>query len=231
MTLNAQELRNAKYFGEFKTSVYILANEFMTFWQMNKIFTDRHILRMAEAEFVSELLIAMLVGIRAKEKRIIDSFYADYDDQFPRRKTMEKRFRSTLDEIGGIFGDTLSESRFSATRLLYPLFCTVYHLQFGLLEVEYERISFKASDYPKLRTALENVDVIFEKLKVAEEEVEAHNLNEEATAEELLIEEVDPLSPEERRFYSAYIEHWVHAENRRFRTEYICSLMVDALRE
>ena len=56
VTLNDQELRNASYFGEFKTTVYTLSGEFMTFWQINMIFPDKKILRMAEAEFVSELV-------------------------------------------------------------------------------------------------------------------------------------------------------------------------------
>ncbi|MFY9977688.1 MAG: DUF262 domain-containing protein, partial [Candidatus Sulfotelmatobacter sp.] len=53
--LKAQELRNAKYFGEFKSSVYLLAKEFVTFFEINKVFSPKLILRMAEAEFISEL--------------------------------------------------------------------------------------------------------------------------------------------------------------------------------
>ena len=241
MTLNAQELRHAKYFGEFRASVYTLANEFMTFWQANSIFSDRQILRMAEAEFASELLIAMLDGVRAKEKRTIDKFYKDYDDRFPRRRTFEKRFRETIDTIGGIMEDTLPDSKFNEPRLLYPLFCAVFHMRFGLPGMECGRISFKPSDYPKLRIALGEVDDVFEKLRIVEEEAEGQELIEEGElreedafeeeeAEEETTEEVDPLSPEERRFYNAYIEHWVHAENRRYRTEYICKLMINALR-
>ena len=52
VSLKAQELRNAKWFGEFKTSVYVLANDFVTFWENNKIFTPKQMLRMAEAESI-----------------------------------------------------------------------------------------------------------------------------------------------------------------------------------
>lgn len=240
VTLIPQEHRNAGYFGEFKTTVYQLSNEFMTFWQTNEIFSDAKILRMAEAEFVSELLIAMSVGIRARSKGLIDTFYETNDDRFPHRKSLVKKFRSTMDIIGGIMGKTLPQSKFSGSRLLYPLFCAIYHLQYDLPEFDNDRIQIKKSDFPKLRIALEGVDEVFRKL---EEEAERRKQVEagEDVSEEEFVEDVDereeavgdrdPLSPGERSFYEAYSVHWVHAEKRRLRTRYICELMVNALRD
>ncbi len=51
------------------------------------------------------------------------------------------------------------------------------------------------------------------------------NIEEEAAIEE----QADPLSSEDRKFYEAYNVHWVHAENRRIRTRYICDLMLRTL--
>src|SRR5439155_8254089 len=39
--LTYQELRNAKWFGEFKSSIYLLASEFTTFFETNGLFTSR----------------------------------------------------------------------------------------------------------------------------------------------------------------------------------------------
>jgi len=247
VTLNAQELRNAQCFGEFKTTVYTLSTEFMSFWQANGIFSDSSILRMAEAEFVSELLIAMSIGIRERSKSLIDTFYKDHEDQFPRRETLMNRFRETMDAIGGIMGGTLAVSKLSETRLLYPLFCSVYHMQFELPELACDRRPFKRSDFPKLRIALEKVEEVFRKLEEEAEKQQRIDAGEpaeevygEAEAGEGEVEQVeqvegvqkmDPLSREERKFYEAYNVHWVHAENRRFLTRYICRLMFDALQE
>ena len=190
---------------------------------------------MAEAEFVSELLIAMSAGIRERSKRLIDNFYETHDDEFANRETLMKRFRKTTDTIGGIMGTNFTASKFSEPRLLYPLFCSVYHLQFGLPDMECEQRSFKQSDYPKLRVALEKVDEIFKKLEEEEERrqrIEAEETVEEVPREEVneeAIMDLDPLTSEERRFYDAYSVHWIHAENRRIRTRYICRLMVEAL--
>ena len=218
-TLNNQELRHAKYFGEFRASAYTLAYEFMPFWQKNSIFTDKQILRMAEAEFVSELLLAMIEGLSAGDKRVIDTAYKNYDDRLPHRSILERRFTQIIDVIGGILGNTLSKSSFRERRLLYPLFCVIYHMQFGLPKMDEERISIKPANYEKVRVALEQVDDIFEKLKVAKEE-----------AEEQEVEVSDPLTKAERAFYEAYITHWVHAKNRKLLAEYIHRLIVKSLR-
>ena len=213
VSLRDQELRNANWFGEFKNAAYSLGNEFVTFWQTNEVFTPKQMLRMTETEFVSELLIAMSVGIQEKRKAIIDSYYKQWDDEFPLRATAEKRFREIIDLIGRILGTKLPELRLRATRLFYPMFCAFYHLKFGLPKFTTPKESLKAGDYPKLMIALEKVDSLIERVETAEEKHEA----------------VD-LSTEELRFYDAYSEHWVHVDKRTILTAYICKLLVSAIR-
>ena len=213
VSLKAQELRNAKWFGEFKTAVYTLANDFVTFWDSNSIFTPKQMLRMAEAEFVSELLIAMSLGIHEGRRGVIDAYYKKWDDQFPSRKVLENRFREIVDSIGGVFGTDLPESEFRATRLFYPLFCAIYHLKFGLHGLKAPREPFKAADFPRVKIALEQISDLIARVKAAEEERE--NVE---------------LSTENRRFYDAYSEHWVHADKRAIMTGHICRLLAKALR-
>jgi hypothetical protein len=208
--LKPQELRNAKWFGEFKSSVYQLAREFVPFIDANKLFTHKQILRMSEAEFISELLLAMEEGIRAGSKAVIDKCYKDYDDDFPNRQAHEKRFRKTMDAIGGILGPDLAQLEFRATRLFYPLFCAIFHLKFRLPRLIAPRSSFGVSDYPKMKTALEQVDALIDGI-----EHEKVGLN---------------VSAEEQKFYDSYDEHWVHTEERIILTQYICKQLVKAIR-
>jgi len=107
--LKPQELRNAKWFGEFKSSVYLLAKEFVNFLAANKVFSSKQILRMHEAEFISELLLAIHEGIRESKKDVIENAYRKYEDQFPNRERDEKHFRETMDTIGAIVGSELPE--------------------------------------------------------------------------------------------------------------------------
>ena len=207
--LKPQELRNAKWFGEFKSSVYLLANEFVTFLEANEMFTPKQILRMAEAEFISELLLAMQEGIRAGSRAVIDKCYKDYDDEFPNRGAHEKRFRETMDMIGAIVGNELPQLTFRATRLFYPLFCAVFHCRFGMPRLGAPRATLRAKDYPKLKIALERIDELIERVEGSPDVT---------------------VSQEDRRFFDAYDEHWVHAENRTILTQYICRQFVKAVR-
>lgn len=211
--LKPQELRNAKWFGEFKSSVYLLSKEFVTFFDTNKVFSSKKILRMAEAEFISELLLAMEEGIREGSKRVIDNCYKKYDEEFPNRRIHEKRFRETMDVIGGIVGEDLPQLRFRATRLLYPLFCALFHLKFGMLRLSAPRASFRVSDYPKLKMVLERVDDLIDRMEAAKGASQSTTV-----------------AAEERKFYEAYSEHWVHAEERTTLTLYIDRQFVKALR-
>lgn len=211
--LKAQELRNAKWFGEFKSSVYLLSKEFVSFMEQNKLFTPKAILRMGEAEFISELLLAVHEGIREGKRTVIDNAYKNYDDAFPGRKKHERRFRETMDLIGAILGDDLAQLRFRGTRLFYPLFCAIYHMQFGLPRLTSTRVPIKAADYPRIKAVLEGADNLIERI----EDAEAAN-------------ETIQVSADDRRFYDAYSEHWVHADKRIVLTQYLCRHFIKALR-
>ena len=210
--LTSQELRNAKYFGEFKSSVYLLSTDYVTFLRDNKVFSPRGILRMGEAEFISELLLAIQEGIREGNKLTIDAAYKKYDDGFPNRRTHEKRFRETMDTIREVFGDDLPSSGFRQTRLLYPLFCAIYHMKFGLQKLSSPRRPIRQAVYPKVKSTLENVDELISRIKAADK---AH--------EDIV------LSLEQRKTYAAYSEHWVHASNRTILTRYLCKQLVRAV--
>jgi uncharacterized protein with ParB-like and HNH nuclease domain len=220
VTLNAQELRHSRHFGDFRTSVSEIATEFSRFWSANHILTDKVILRMGDAEYVADLFIAMSVGIRAKERTIIDNYYRDWDETFPKRTIIEDRFREVIDIIGGIMEGNLATSGLSSTRLFYPFFCAIYHMQYGLMGFDYPHEKIKPQDYPKISSALTAIDDIIEKEKEKAE----------AKAEDTKIKLKDPLTAEEATFYKAYSEHWVHAEERKSLTAFIYNLMITALK-
>jgi hypothetical protein len=129
--LNAQELRNGKYFGFFKQAVYQLAYEHLEFWRSHGIFGERSIARMEEAELVSELLIAAISGLQDKKKSI-DSFYARYNERFEEHERLVTRFRAVIAEITAAVHVPLKETEFHRVPLFYSLFAAVYHRMYGL---------------------------------------------------------------------------------------------------
>jgi hypothetical protein len=159
--LNPQELRHAKYFGEFRTLAYTLALEYVSFWTENRIFTDAQVLRMDEAELASDLLVALLDGI--KSRKAIDAYYKKHDDELKEKTKLSQNFRKTMDTIGALSAGTLAESPFKSPVLFYSLFCAIHHHLHGLPHLATARNPFKEAQYPKVWNALESVDAIIKK--------------------------------------------------------------------
>ena len=133
--LNAQELRNGKYFGRFKQCAFRLAFEHVEFWRRNRIFTENGIARMAEVELTSELMIAEIDGLQDKKKSI-DDFYSEYDERFAGQSGVESKFRRILDSITDALAENLPSSEFSRPPLFYTLFCALLHRIYGLSRFE-----------------------------------------------------------------------------------------------
>lgn len=129
--LNSQELINAKYFGYFKQLVFSLGFDFTKYWEINKIFSNANIMRMKEAEFVSELLVVMLDGIQ--DLKAIDKYYAKYDEVFDNRIEVADHFEQTMDYIANLYDGNFSNTSYSSSPLFYSLYTAIYHLNYGHL--------------------------------------------------------------------------------------------------
>jgi hypothetical protein len=156
--LNPQELRNATYFGEFKSLTYSLGLEYVTFWTASGIFSDAQILRMDEVELASDLLVALLDG--TKSRKVIDTYYKKYDDQLKEKSKLAQNFRKTMDVIGALSAGSLAGSPFKSPVMFYSLFCAIHHHLQGLPHLTLDRKPFKEAQYPKVWNALESVDEI-----------------------------------------------------------------------
>lgn len=132
--LNHQELRNAKWFGDFISSVYEVSYQYLDEWRSWGLFSEMDIARMKEAEFVSELYILCLNGITEQSQTKIEKYYADYDTEFPHRKAVERRVATILKKIDDDFGEQIKESIFANKIWFYPLFAAVLDHFFGLGE-------------------------------------------------------------------------------------------------
>jgi hypothetical protein len=120
--LKPQELRNATFLGPFvKLSLHLADNEY---WAENSIVTSSAIRRMADVEFVSELLIALIHGPQAGSALAIDEYYnqyEDYDDEFPSQRSTEKLFAEVLATVQAVLPD-IKGSRWCNKTDFYSLF-------------------------------------------------------------------------------------------------------------
>lgn len=130
--LNDQELRNAEFFGELKTSVYEQAFKQLNRWRAWHIFTEYSIARMEEVELVSEMYGLMLHGIEGQSQKAINNLYRTKDEAFPEKHEIEARLDTVLDLIDQNLGAQLKTTVFHNRMLFYVLFAVVYNAAYGL---------------------------------------------------------------------------------------------------
>lgn len=118
IALNDQEIRNAKYIGVFKQLAERLADS-PVFQEMG-LFSARDIRRMADVEFVSELLILTIQGISNK-KDLVESYYARFEEELPGVGDYEAKFTSALTLLWSIF-DSANKMAFKTRSNFYTLF-------------------------------------------------------------------------------------------------------------
>jgi hypothetical protein len=120
--LKPQELRNATYSGPFIKLAEKLADD--EYWAENRIVSPASIRRMADVEFMSELLIGAMHGPQAGSARVIDEYYSkyeDYDDEFPNQRRIKALFDRVLLLIQKIFPD-IKETRWRNKTDFYTFF-------------------------------------------------------------------------------------------------------------
>jgi len=200
VSLNKQELRNGKFFGRFKQSVYGLAYEHLEFWRIRSVFTERAIARMLEVEFVSETIVAFLAGMQDKKKSI-DGYYEDFDESYPLQAEMEKRFRVVVDEVNASVGEVLADTEFHRTPLLYTLFCVLYHRRYGLPGVTQPTPS-KRLNKSEMLALREAVEVLSESVQLgrAKQRVPARH----AEFVSACLSQTDNIKPRRKRFEVLY---------------------------
>jgi hypothetical protein len=134
LSLKAQEVRNSEYHGEFKSLVYEIAFSSIGYWQRWGVFASGAIARMDEAEMISDLLITMKEGIRAKDQKYISTYYNTYEeeDSYVGLPFARKRFENVLATIDGKFGDILADTVFRRPALFFSLFTAAYDHMYGL---------------------------------------------------------------------------------------------------
>ncbi|WPU66524.1 DUF262 domain-containing protein [Peredibacter starrii] len=130
--LNFQELRNAEWFGELKSSIYEMSYTHYENWVHWRTFKTPQLSRMADIEFTSELYHFIINGIESKDQNKLDLFYQEYDETFTFRKEVEKRFAHIMDFLDKELFPKYQGVFFSSSSHFYALFTWIYDLTYGI---------------------------------------------------------------------------------------------------
>lgn len=132
VNLNDQELRNASYYGEFKTAAFSLGNEHYEYWINWKLFTEGKIARMEEVEFINDLLVFAIDGIIRRTPQSITKYYNNYDDEgsIPNKDLIIKRIRNIITFLDDVYGDHFAKSSLKKPQLIYAIYSVIYENEF-----------------------------------------------------------------------------------------------------
>lgn len=118
VALNAQELRQATYWGPFIRTMQEIAN--YSYWSTTGIFTPLNTRRMMDVEYISEISIALLHGHQNK-KETLDNYYSTYEEEFDAKEELVSNFQKTIFELEQLFPD-LKNTRWRKKSDFYSLF-------------------------------------------------------------------------------------------------------------
>lgn len=160
VTLNEQEKINANHFGPFKTLADNLAHSNNTFWIENKIISEQNVLRMNDVQMTADLLIGMIEGIRSKKQ--IKKFYEQYEKDFEiNTEELEAKFNRIITIISELFDNNFKKREFRRPHVFYSLFMSLFHLEYGVINMEALQTRIGDIGYARVSQKLERIDYIF----------------------------------------------------------------------
>lgn len=138
--LNKQEIRNAKYWGDFKVLVYNLASKYREFFLEYSMFSDTEFTRMKDIELLNSMLIATLFGIVSETPKSVDKVYEEYDKGFEDAHIFEEQIGTIMGSISSIYDYYNGQlSCLENKNYFFTLFCVLFNQFFGLKDSDLAR--------------------------------------------------------------------------------------------
>lgn len=119
--LNAMEIHNARYGGEFKDLAEQVSQQ--QFFEDNKVFTSTDIKRMNDVMFCSGLVATIMSTYFNRDKEV-ENFLEKYNEFFPEKETVLKEVQEVLSFIGRL--NFPSKSRAFKKADFFTLFVEVH---------------------------------------------------------------------------------------------------------
>lgn len=129
--LKEAEKRHSTYQGEFKWFIALFAeNCYAPLLEVFEILTEKQIARMADAEFVSDLVVVLESGIQTKRNTYIEKLYREYDETFPRKEEYSDIlidfYTAVITSMVAIRGSHITKSY-----VMHSLFCAYAAIKCG----------------------------------------------------------------------------------------------------
>lgn len=134
LPLNAAEKRHSSYQGTFKWSVNGMTDHLNEFFQEFGVFTPRQIVRMSDAELISDCILAIEQGVVSTSEKDLTSLYNRYDEEYPHadlhREMIVTSCEFIIREFGNLRG-TLMMKQYA----LHSLITALIHARYGIPQI------------------------------------------------------------------------------------------------
>ena len=131
LPLNEAEKRHSEFFGEFKDWINRALDRFGSVLIDWNVLTSRQVVRMADAEFVADLALAVEEGIVSTSPTKLRGLYKRYDEAFLTLDSVDTNVAGalevTLQNLSAIQGTYATRPH-----VFHSLLCALMHNKFGL---------------------------------------------------------------------------------------------------
>lgn len=135
LPLNSAEKRHSSYQGAFKWSINELTDHLNEFFQEFGVFTPRQIVRMSDAELISDCVLAMEEGIVSTSDKDLANLYRKYDEIYHESIDHGSKITSSVDFIIAEFSN-LRGSHLMKPYALHSLITALIHARYGIPQIE-----------------------------------------------------------------------------------------------
>jgi hypothetical protein len=135
--LNPEEQRHSQFQGPFKWFIYRLTKEYDTALVNMGAFTEKQIIRMADAKLYTETTHALVNGITTTNKKSLDKLYRENDQVFQGEERIQRQIQTALDHLIAWTG--VHSTRLMKPYVLYSLLLAVTHAEQPAKELTIEQ--------------------------------------------------------------------------------------------
>ena len=147
MVLNKQEIRNSKYWGEFKVLVYRLSCNYRDFFLSTQLLSDNDCARMRDSELINSLLILLVDGVVEETPTSIENIYKKYDKDFPDSESIEIKFNAIMDIVEAVYNYFNGASGcFGNKNYFFTMYCVIANQMYGIRNIELPRNNLFSSE-------------------------------------------------------------------------------------
>lgn len=131
LPLNEAETRHSNFQGEFKWFVNNLCDDLNNFFVQYGVFTERQIVQMADADLLTDIVLAWERGISGTTAADLSGLYRKYDGKFEEGERIGKMIKDAVECIYTKFY-VLRGSHLMRPYVLHSLIVALMHARFGI---------------------------------------------------------------------------------------------------